>query len=268
MAIRKVIKAYIELHWGYSVKKPLYTATQPSFKIPPPTALLGALAYSASVIEGDYREIVKIGDDLGSKVLKYLDVCPWVTYRLLDHEFRHVDTRVLAETKDIVRIIQSLGVRTEHIRVGSPMLWGIATYGKVFMPGSFIEALFMAKEEGLEKYVWGLTRLGTRESIISVSKAESVSFEVVNGVDEVETVYLFPKSLAMQVRGEYDVIELPKPQPEWFIFKLGKVPSELIEHFIVPVKGSVKVRPSSEACVIKIYEPKETYVLIPRYVVK
>ena len=268
MAIRKVIKAYIELHWGYSVKKPLYTATQPSFKIPPPTALLGALAYSASVIEEDYREIVKIGDDLGSKVLKYLDVCPWVTYRLLDHEFRHVDTRVLAETKDIVRIIQSLGVRTEHIRVGSAMLWGIATYGKVFMPGSFIEALFVARKEGLERYVWGLTRLGTRESIISVNNVELIDFEVVDKADEVETPYIFPRSLATQVEGEYDVVELPKPQLEWFIFKLGKVPSELIEHFIVPVKGAVKVRPSNKAYIIKLRKLKETYVLIPKYVIR
>lgn len=247
------IHVEIELHWGYSIVKPFYTAYQPSFKIVPPTTLIGALAYPYAVLNGEPEST-----DQFSTAVKMLDYVLWVTEKL------EIDPRFIVETTELTRYITTLGVRMENLYRGSPYLWTVQQRGRVYAQGQLIHAVYITRRAGdLERYAWGIWRIGSRETPVSVRSVDILQLQLLNrGAAHVE--YMFPQRLAKHVKGMYVLAELPSIEKavEWFRFGV-KSGGGLMEIYTVPVEP-VEVEVASNAQVI--VDERGAEYLVPKSV--
>jgi len=236
----KALRVIIEFHWGYSIKYPMFSASQPSFKFPPPTTLLGALSASLVYCE-EATEVFADGDRLYSYAAKILDVAPWVTFRFTGIE----DLGFLLETRDLTRTLIAQYVRSDNVYPLSPYVWAVQTHGKIYAPTIALDVVYLAREEATKRIArcaWGITRVGTKESIVSVRSIDILDVKLATG-ETVETQYSFNRALAEPIAGEYVTSRLPVPDREWF--RLGEVrdPSRFMDEFVIPKPGSpVKAR--------------------------
>lgn len=237
----KVLRVVLELHWGYSVKHPLFSAAQPSFRFLPPTSLIGSLAFAVASREG-WVEVLVDGSDLYSYTAKLMDDIPWVAYRFLN-----IDPVYVIETRDLVRTLVAMYVRKNHVYPGSPYLWAVQAHGKIYVPSILIEVLYVIRDgtaDKLFKYAWGITRVGTKESLASVKSVELLSAEIEDSTT-VSTAFSFARSLAEPVEGNYMVARLPIPDREWYRLSVIRDPSPFLDEHILPrtvVKAKVTER--------------------------
>jgi len=226
----KIVKVLLELHWGYSIKHPIYSASQPSFRFPPPTTLIGALAYTIASRE-NRSEILIDKNNLYSYTAKILIDVPWATYRFLN-----IDPSLLTETRDLVRVSIAPYVRRDNIYPGSPYIWAVQTHGKMYIPLLLIEAIYVVKDSAVNnilRYAWGITRIGTKESIASVKSVEILDTYIVSDTI-VETVYSFPKSLAEPIDRDYIVSRLPIIDREWYCIGTVRNIDMFLEDYVIP----------------------------------
>ncbi len=154
-------------HWGFSVKYPLQSAAQLSLLAPPPTTLVGALAFGCN----DGIESV----DGRSAAVKYLKYVRWAAFGF--DEAIGVKLSVLA-TADMTR-----NVISPYVRRRGEQLFGVQAMGKVYLPGIRVKLAYFG--EGLSQLVkcaWQMTRVGNKESLfepveVDVFKAEGVDRE-------------------------------------------------------------------------------------------
>jgi len=253
-----VISAIMEFHWGFSVTLPLYTASQPSYKVPPLTTLLGALAYPA--LRLSQPELLVAGDLIESSVSKLLDKIIWVTGRFLN-----VNPRAMIEVRDLVRIITTLGIRTQNIYPGSLLLWAVQTRGKIYAPGARFESIYITHSQdrdAVERWATGIWRLGPREVPVSVVDVRVYNGEVVEP-DTITTLFVTPRYLVTSIdEGDYVEENLPELMREWYSIKV-KDPLKLHKRYIIPLtRIKVKIKPE-EALVIR--DERGEYYIIPRH---
>ncbi len=256
-----IVRVVAKLHWGYSVKHPIYSASQPCLRYPPPTTLLGALAYAIAREEG--IEVRLEGSTLYSYATQLLSVVPWTTYRFLD-----VDPSVLIETRDISRVLMAPYTRSDNVYPGSIYVWAVQTHGKIYAPCTTLEILYIVRSDALDKIsraAWGITRLGTRESIVSVQLVEPLEAETVEN-NVVETSFGFPRSLATPVEGSFVESRLSIPSRDWYALGIVRDVGRYLEDFVIPI-NTVKAKLSGRGTALRIGKPG-LYVVIPREVAK
>ena len=241
LTVLKALRVTLRLHWGFSVKQPLYSATQPSFRVPPPTTFLGALAYPLLSYEGK-PEIVYRGGNLYSSAVEILNLAQWVAYRVVEP-----DPRFLVETRDIGRVCIVPYVRSQHVYPDSTSLWAVQSHGKIYAPGATFDVIYIVRgsESDIEKLTraaWGMVRLGVKESIVSVYNVSLHGVRIVH-TSIANTSYSFPLSLAQPERedGNYVVERLPTVSRESYRVGVVANPFTYFEDYVIPV-DSVRVR--------------------------
>lgn len=270
------VKVAVELHWGFSVKRPIFSAAQPALIVPPPTTLLGALARAAAVLKGWSEVEVRVRKQrsrgrrgagtsiqLYSSAVRILEDVPWATLALIDE--RYVSPMLgLIETRDIIRALIAPYQRGENIYVGSPYIYGIQPHGRVYAPSMRVHVLYLARSREAEKWAYLVQSIGSKESIVSVASVRvgEVRVRSVNG--NVETRYYFPAYLGEVHSGSFVRELLSRPAEEHYL--LGSVHdlAGIWEEFIIPLE-CVSVKPSGEAAVIE--DPDGELVLVPREVI-
>ncbi len=229
------ISLNVKFHWGYSVKEPLFTASQPAFRVPPPPTLIGALSYPMFVRK--MAEVKAERDE--SRAADVLKLCPWATCRFLD-----LDPSLLIETTDVNRVNLSLGVRSAHLYPQSPNLWGVQPHGKIYAPGATMELIYFTYDpELVEKCAWGIVRIGTKESLVSVESVEVRDLFPCDS-EEIKIHHLTPVDIIdiNSVKGNYIILKLPELKNKWYEFGIrGRNPLEYIRRYLLPL-NSVKVR--------------------------
>ncbi len=243
----KALRIVIELHWGYSVKHPFFSASQPSFRFPPPTTLIGALAFAIASREIG-TEILVEKDGLYSYTAELLDDIPWVAYRFLS-----IDPACIAETRDLTRVLIAPYVRRDNVYPGSPYVWAVQIHGKVYAPATEIEILYIVRDSIAGKAArcaWGIARLGTKESIASVRSVELLEVGTVAS-DVIETSYSFARSLAEPIEGVYTVSRLPIPSREWYRLGAVRDPSRYLDDYVVP-RAMVRARVTERGAALKV----------------
>ncbi len=250
----KAVVVDVELHWGFSSKIPLATAAQPTFKLPPPTTLLGALAYA---INYGGPEVEISGNVLKSPAARLFNYIPWITLRTIYPD----NPGLLVETLDVNRISLVLGIRAENIAKNpARYFWGVQPHGKIVFPCMEIEVVYLVKNDRVEEIAraaWGIVRIGTRESLASVKGVEVRDLKIIdiNELKEkkVRIAHATPLNLINTIHGEpgknYVEIDLPKYNQRWFEYSLTKNPFELITRYIVPIK-ELEIEPSSSGAVL------------------
>lgn len=270
----KVVKAKLKFHWGFISRWPAYTAAQPSTLYLTPTSLLGALAYGLAKLKG-LPEVVRVEVGRGSRrrrgrrakvpvhfyssAVRALEYCSWVTYRV---ESELEPNLGLVETMDLSKVSLVLGVRRGNIYPGSPYLWGVQPHGKVYSPSLEVTVAYFAARDDVtsdvERAAWLITRVGSRESVVSVQDVRVVGARPASA-EEVETAYAFPSSLAERVDGPHAVASLFVPSREWYNLMVVRDVSKHAADFVIPLRP-VRVRPSP-ASLIAADEDGEAYVL-------
>ena len=181
-------KVFLRLHWGYAVRKRSNKA-KPAFLLPPPATLIGAISFLKNRgIENVLIDKKNIGSPaFYMKGLK-------ATAKL---------TSFASYVEDIVRNVVCLYQRKER-QLDPSHRYNIIPEGKVYSPGGMIVAVYvtdsLTKEE-LEKMSWGIIRIGSKESIVSVEDVEVGEAKKISGV--VETDYYFPATVEVVEKEEF-----------------------------------------------------------------
>lgn len=158
--------------WGYSVKVPNTSASQPSLSLPPPTTLVGAVAYGVLKLQGRDQETEISGGRLTNFAEKL-----WSATVYSGASLNGFGAPIMDISKYIIRIYQRKANRDRP----EYQLGAIPT-GKVYVTGE-IRALLGFHEERLSKIVekfdevlpkasYLVTRLGAKESIVSVEEVK------------------------------------------------------------------------------------------------
>ncbi len=260
----RIVHVEVELHWGYSIKEPLYTASQPTYKLPPQTTVVGALAYPYAYINRLPENIVD-GDKLYSTTVRLASMIRWVSIRNTMAPLGPI------ETMDINRLILVLGIRRAHIYPGSRFLWGVQPIGKIYSPSWKLEIMILPEKErvnGIARLAYSIVRLGCRESLVSVDRVEVVDANV-SRQEFVSTSYYFPRRLAREISGNYMVTHMPTLTSEFYRLAHITDPRRFIEEYIIPRDpvGRIDVRLAEDA--IAILNPvNNDHVIIPKEVLR
>ncbi|MEM3944088.1 MAG: type I-A CRISPR-associated protein Cas5a [Thermofilaceae archaeon] len=268
------VRVTVEFHWGYSVKRPFFSASQPALAVPPPTALIGALARAAASIEGWPEAVAESGQPTGSQrgstvhrlysgAVRVLDRVLWASLALTDERF--VSPMIgIVETRDIIRALIAPYQRRDNIYPGSALLFGVQPHGRVYAPSMRAHVLYLAKGSEAAAWAYAIQSIGSKESIVSVVDVEVGEARVRGGGGSVETRYYFPARLGSVV-GETSFIREVLSLPMKEHFRLGAVHGENEwEEFLVPL-SPVTVVPTSEAALVE--GPSGEVALVPRWVV-
>jgi CRISPR-associated protein Cas5a/b/c len=256
------IKVILELHWGYSIKRPIFSASQPVLLVPPPSSLLGALARALAYFNG-MSENTLIGGELYSSASLLIRDIPWITLALSDKRFIS-PILGLIESRDIIRALIAPYQRSQHIYPGSRVLFGIQPHGRIYAPSMRLNLIYLAKDKNLGKYAWCITSLGNKESVVSVLDVHVTEIKLNIDDDEIETFYYFPSSLGEVIEGRFLKETLSKPSLEHYKLGAAKDLAENCEEFTIPLtKVRVKLYGNAKA----ITAGGET-IVIPQQVIK
>ena len=264
----RVVKVKLEFHWGFISRRPTFTAAQPSTVYPTLTSLMGALAYGLAKLKG-IPEVLPRSIPIQrrgrtsllyySSAIQVLDYCSWATYRI-DSDLE--PNLGLVETMDISKVSLVLGIRRGNIYPGSPYLWGVQPHGKVYAPTLKLTVAYFPNRlkdvNDLESASWLITRVGSRESIVSVRDVWLVNANIIE-VKEVSTKYVLPKEVVESINGRHLITDLFVPSKEWFNLMTVKDISKYTMDFVVPLE-LIRVKVSPKALVI-VDEENDIYVL-------
>lgn len=178
-----------------------------SFKHPPPTSLIGALAYPLfhenrrEVIINEDGEVKSVADELRKMLIGVaISSRGGVMYGPL-FKINRLYHRVVESA------VTSLPVTVTYAEYDSPF-----RVAYVFDD----EKLKNYTINDLKRAAWGITRLGSRESIVNVEDVKTSSVDI-SDAKIVRTSFSYPLKKVRNVRGRYDV-ELVV---DWKLTELG-----------------------------------------------
>lgn len=172
-------KVFLRLHWGFSVSYPSTSKAKPSFYLPPPTTLIGALSY------GKYRgvDLIKVNKNATTPLSEFK--VKYATARIADGYYG-------TYTEDVIRNAILYFQRPER-RLDVKYRWGVIPTGRVYLPNGKLIVVYLTDEldrSELEKLSWSINRLGSKESLVSVEDVKVGEAKKVTNA-KVKTKYYF-----------------------------------------------------------------------------
>jgi len=160
-------------NWGYAVRRQPQSKMRINFSRPPPSTLIGALAYSLKRILGDRREIIV-------KDRRAISSANFVKNMLLS-----VNIRMIGETLNYGSLYRINMIYRGTALSAITALPSAFTYSNrdivldiVYVFDESKLSLNEIPENILERAGWGITRIGSRESIFSAEKVSIDRVEV------------------------------------------------------------------------------------------
>ena len=172
-------KVSVKLHWGFSVSVPTASKAKGAALLPPPSTLVGALSY------GRFRGVdsIGVGGGVGSPAAA-------LEQRIRVAAARFEDSTVASYIEDVVRNVVSPFQRPGR-RAERRYRYNIVPTGKIYSPGGQLRLVYvsdLARDE-LEALSWAITRLGSKEGLVSVEGVEVGEAKQVQG--DLRTKYYF-----------------------------------------------------------------------------
>jgi CRISPR-associated protein Cas5a/b/c len=247
-------------HWGFSVRIVTESAGAQHYLYPPPSTLIGALAYGVSAVKG--LPECEVQGSRGSAPLRSMvalvhKAVRWAVFAFSDEPSASRRTAAVGYSDFIraFRLPYQRGAR--HTWEQLDMWYGVNAQGKVYACGAGFKVLYFVDERGLKelglderdllKAVCSIVRLGARESLVSVVSAYVTRDVEIRRAGDVrgplEIEYYFPARLAKDV--EYaELVHLPKLDPRLWEFRPSS-PVALHEHeeFYVPSSIGFVIKP-------------------------
>ncbi len=253
----KLLLVEIVFSWGFMVRPPYLSGGGRSLPYPPPTTLIGSLAYPYLKLKNP-REIEYIGDKPYSPAVKLLNT---VKYAVLGY--------LQPSTTDIVDISKQYTyayLRSKYKKDRS--FWSSAIgVGKTYSPTHGVIAYIVDDNEANKLYeaAWGITRIGSKEGLVAVRNVRLASLEILDDKGIVETI--FPVDAAYA-----ECIENCEKTYMWRIDREAYGPNkknytELLIEYLVPRQpmknygGKMKIKPGEETLRLNtVYGP----LILPR----
>jgi len=248
--VKYAVLVKLKVPYGISVYYPQASITAPTYPLPPPTTLVGALAYPY-LRKSTNSEVEVIGSKLYSPARRLLNS---VLYASAGAEgyFRF---------RDIERLFQTIYMRKEHWDKPE-MFYTVGVRGVTYYLDENLYVLYIVSNPSLLNYVYGIVRLGRKESIVVVEDITAKELkDVVKAVDRggFITSFYFPTRIAAYCpEGIAHVMPMPKlsevnftstrsPETEEYCVPYKEIYSELkvggaiisIDGFEIPIPKEV-----------------------------
>lgn len=182
------LRVEVQFHWGFWVRIPKTSRYASSLTIPPPTTLIGALAQP--IVEmgflGNIRgEIIIHKNRISSPAAILEEIIPACSFYYEKSEtlgFQYVDLNKYITLHFHIRVKEKEGIRRYLMKFRT----GAIKTGKVSCPSSIGVACYLINEEKANKLLgndwrkkmeiaaWNISRIGSKESIVSVLSAEII----------------------------------------------------------------------------------------------
>ncbi len=175
----------LDVFSGLSVFYPYTSTAAPVYPLPPPTTLLGAIAYP-------YMRRYHVEDlEDASATVKLLN----------DIVYTSAGCEGYVITRDVERVYQAIYQRKERWKEESKELWyTIAVRGVVRYLDEKLYVIYISKNPDVLGYAYGITRIGRKESLVVV---KSVTIKHLNEVlvnagysTSFETLFYTPATIA------------------------------------------------------------------------
>jgi CRISPR-associated protein Cas5a/b/c len=231
VTVTRFLYALIKLHWGFSLRIKGATAAQPSLPVPSPTTVLGAFAYPMLKILGIRPEIAEVRSStlVKSGVITPMFNCFIEATVAASAGLDPATITGLASHSEVLRIIAfpykmgSQRVRALKLPIETriTLMAPVQALGSTYGPGSLLHIGAVINLEKLaeclnvsEAYIdsiglkscYGISRIGSKEGIVSVIKAaygepkiEHGEFHTIAYVPE-NAVEVLDKELFMRVQ--------------------------------------------------------------------
>ncbi|MEX2725508.1 MAG: type I-A CRISPR-associated protein Cas5a [Candidatus Freyarchaeota archaeon] len=214
------LKVKAEYHWGFWIRSPGTSKYQSTTPLPPPTTLIGALAYplvkkgvlklNGQQIRGEIIKLEKKNILSPAVILEKYVICASAyldNIAIIWEDLSKYNTILFHETTQSEEDEILAGGRRYTMKYRS----GALPVGKVFYPGGVLTVAFLIdKSMGevvkgnfkneLVKAAWEMTRIGSRESIISVTDVRLYEAKPLKE-KKVKTKYYFPAILGSVSEG-------------------------------------------------------------------
>lgn len=239
-------KVTLKLHWGFAVSHPIKAKAKPSYLLPPPTTLIGALSY------GDFRGLESdlLGNYMGSPAYK-LQAKIRGAFASFSKGFSG------AYIEDIIR-----NVAYYYERYKDRSHWyNVISTGKVYAPGQEINVVYLTdslSEDELKRLSWSIIRLGCKECLVSVKDVEVGEAKEAKG--RIRTSYYFPADVNL-LSSQSSVIIVDFWDSSGYLWR-GKANKDNWVKYAMPRPGFPLLRSEVEVDAKLAYQVGDEYVVL------
>ncbi|AEM38379.1 CRISPR-associated protein Cas5 [Pyrolobus fumarii 1A] len=219
MVLRAAIAVY-RVHWGLSSRAWFGSASQPSYLLPPPTTILGALAktlHDLGLLGTREFIITSIGSGSiltsgAASIIKILGRRWWVSAAWLSPSIR---TGILI--RYFTGPYQSLKTRREDLpqKLAVHELFAPIKLGYTISPHGRVMVLVASEDGDIDALKTGLqhvSRLGGKESFVDPLAVFEAQLVEEHGVNEIVTPWLTLRECVGNVYGNYVAEKTPVPR--------------------------------------------------------
>lgn len=238
----------LDVFFDVSVYYPQTSQATPSYPLPPPTTLVGSLAYPLNREKGVLEVVTTPEEQMCSSAVKLLDDVHYATSGSLGY----------VTYKSLERIHQHLYMRKEHWK-HIDLAWSVAPRGGSTFLDDKLYVLYITKNPELASYAWGITRIGRKESHVIVRDVNLFRLEDLATEKLEESTYFYVPATIIHSCTNYIEVNMPTLSRENYC--AGVTPRT--EKFYVPMfHDSMKCELDKDKGIfIRI---KDMYVPIPK----
>ncbi len=245
------VLAEVSTYGTLAIYTPYASISADTYLLPPPTTIVGALAYSYYRSLNDLRELTENGSSPAVELIdkkKVLYVAAGIV-------------KPIGLSKSIERLYQHIYLKKPHWK-RQEMAYTIGV-----RPISVVDRLqifFILSDEELVKYCYGITRLGRKESLVAVDNVVSIPLEnALTNSKYCETSFYFPSSIAKDYspRGMWIEINMPILDKQNYAKK-----TTVLERYVVPkpfTDAKATVELNEEGVVLKMNIGDREIVEVP-----
>jgi len=234
-----------------SIAVPLTYLSSPVYPLPPQTTALGALAYP--LLRNSPEEL----EQGCSSAIKLLDYIVYATAGAESYTItRTIERMYNTVYQKTVRWVPTDRGNDEKLR------WGILATGYVTYLNNSLYILYISKNRDILQYVYGITRIGKKEGLVSVEEVliDEVDKHVDDSAIKVEITFYVPRHLAECYPAK--VYSMPILHRDNFCQSIRPQ----VQEFYVPLEvGKMVCRVLDNATVLRINDQE---VVIPKTVLR
>jgi len=258
------------IHWGFSIRTFPGSATQHSHSIPPPTTILGALAYGFTATGLIKNEIVEKNGILYSSAIEIVEDF-WPIYITVSLKNLGV---VPPKTLQMIKYLSAfyrawLDIRERAGALALAELRSPIGIGYTVIPTTAIRIAIISRKRMPSEALWSIVRLGSKESIASVIAISTIEAEPIQPYNEVDTQFVFPAEIIREGEPQNlnylrETMPFPITKDEWtWVYTISPKPGRPpLREVIIPIGNYVRLDPRKiSASIIPI---EKDMILIPQ----
>ena len=224
-------------HWGFSIRTPYGSAAQLSYRVPPITTIVGALAQAYALTHRDSIGEVPMGKLMyefwKNYKIKYVStsIVPTIPFQTLIRYFRGY--------YQTAEMYYDLVMKREPIA----SLYGPVGFGYISSVNGLCNIVLISEGEIEPQIFNSVTRLGSKESVLTTIDSIALEDECLEEIKSNNFVYdvkfSFPREIAREVSGNYAIELHPWPitAKEWqdYCLRQAKFPKVTHKEIIAPI---------------------------------